>query len=194
MQPSSLTITLPAWLQDVVRAQAGHALLTADDRMAFAIALARRNVEAGTGGPFGAIVVERDSGKLVSAGVNLVVPAACSVAHAEMVAVMAAQAVRGDYDLGRADQPPTELVTSTEPCAMCLGAVPWSGVRGLICGARKADAEAIGFDEGDKPEAWVAQLEKRGIVVTRDICREAAAQVLRDYAARGGETYNSRTS
>src|SRR3989304_5371368 len=74
-----------------------------------------------------------------------------------------------------------QLVTSCEPCAMCFGAVPWSGASSMICGARKQDAEAAGFDEGDKPENWVAALERRGIKVTLDVKRDAAARVLQDY-------------
>jgi hypothetical protein len=31
-----------------------------------------------------------------------------------------------------------------------FGAVPWSGVRRLACGARDEDASDIGFDEGPK--------------------------------------------
>ena len=73
---------------------------------------------------------------------------------------------------------------------MCLGAVPWSGVRSLVCGARDEDARSIGFDEGDKPGDWVASLSGRGIRVQRDVCRAAAAGVLRDYIASGGKLYN----
>lgn len=75
---------------------------------------------------------------------------------------------------------------------MCLGAVMWSGVRRLVCGARGADAEAVGFDEGAKPAAWPEALERRGILVLRDVCREQAAAVLRDYHASGGIIYNPR--
>ena len=84
------------------------------------------------------------------------------------------------------------MVASTEPCVMCLGAVPWYGVRSLLCGARGEDAEEIGFDEGTKPDRWVRSLEKRGIFVTREVLRREAALVLREYAKRGGEIYNSR--
>ena len=79
---------------------------------------------------------------------NLVVPSGCSVAHAEMVAIMIAQQVVGDFDLGGEGKPVCELVASTEPCAMCFGAKPWSGVRSLLCEARDEDARSVGFDEG----------------------------------------------
>ncbi len=75
---------------------------------------------------------------------------------------------------------------------MCLGAIPWSGVRHLVCGARDEDASAIGFDEGEKPVEWVPALERRGIIVVRDVLREEAASVLREYAVSGGEIYNAR--
>jgi tRNA(Arg) A34 adenosine deaminase TadA len=123
---------------------------------------------------------------------NLVVPSSCSVAHAEMVAIMIAQQVAGDFDLGGGGKPAYELYASTEPCAMCLGATPWSGVRGLLCGARDEDARAVGFDEGAKLPDWIAALEEIGISVKRDVLREDAARVLFDYADGGGEIYNAR--
>ena len=68
--------------------------------------------------------------------------------------------------------------------------IPWSGVTRLVCGARAADAEAIGFDEGPKPRGWIAALERRGIAVVRDVRRADAVAVLRAYAAAGGAIYN----
>ncbi|MCA1688298.1 MAG: nucleoside deaminase, partial [Actinobacteria bacterium] len=124
--------------------------------------------------------------------VNLVTSLDCSAFHAEIVAIMVAQQKVGDFDLGGPGRPPYELVASTEPCAMCLGATPWSGVKHLVCGARGEDAEEIGFDEGIKHDGWVSSLEERGITVERDVLRDEAASVLREYAEKGGEIYNSR--
>ena len=160
--------------------------------MHLAVELSRKNVKHGTGGPFGAAIFERDTGKLVAPGVNLVVVAGCSAFHAEMVAIMVAQKTTGSFDLGAEGMPAHEMAASTEPCAMCLGATPWSGVRGLLCGARDEDAGAIGFDEGPKPPRWMDRLEERGIAVTRDVLREEAVGVLRQYSTAGGEIYNAR--
>ncbi|HEX5700142.1 MAG TPA: nucleoside deaminase, partial [Rubrobacter sp.] len=102
------------------------------------------------------------------------------------------QQVAGDFDLGGGGKPAYELYASTEPCAMCLGATPWSGVRGLSCGARDEDARAVGFEEGAKLPDWIAALEEIGISVKRDVLREDAARVLFDYADGGGEIYNAR--
>jgi tRNA(Arg) A34 adenosine deaminase TadA len=154
--------------------------------------LSKLNIEKSSGGPFGAGIFRTDTHELVSAGVNLVLSSQSSLAHAEVVAIMMAQQTLGVHDLGANGLPPHELVTSCEPCAMCLGAICWSGVRHLICGARGSDAEAIGFDEGPKPANWVTELEQRGITVTLDIGRITASSVLQRYIQNGGEVYNSR--
>ncbi len=158
--------------------------------MAFVINLARLNVSHRTGGPFGAAVFD-GSGSLVSAGVNLVEAQACSILHAEMIAIALAQKAAGRYDLSDGGRLLYELVASAEPCAMCFGAVPWSGVSRLVCAARDADARAIGFDEGPKTTDWQAALEKRGITVVRDLLRKEAVAVLQEYAAAGGTIYNA---
>lgn len=160
--------------------------------MDLVIQLARRNIEAGTGGPFGAGIFRMDSGRLLAPGVNMVIPGNCSLAHAEVTAIMVAQKIMGSFDLGGDGLPPLELVANTEPCAMCLGAVVWSGVRRLVCGAREEDARAIGFDEGPKPVDWVLALENRGIAVVRDMARSDAMAVIQQYADQGGFIYNAQ--
>ena len=187
-----IQIVLPDWVAAFCDSWQ-HGFKRVEDRAAFVVALSRQQVQEGTGGPFAAAVFDPGNGTLVAPGVNMVVPASCSPAHAEIVAVMIAQQVMGTHDLGAASLPALELVSSTEPCAMCMGAVPWSGVRCLVCCARGEDAEAIGMDEGEKPADWIALFEKRGIHVERDVCREAAAAVLQDYAAHGGLIYNGRS-
>lgn len=184
----TFTLQLPDWV-DAFISDPQKSYPTAQDRMELAIELARRNVETGTGGPFGAAVFEVESGQLIAPGINLVIPAGCSAAHAEMVALSLAQQQSGCYRLGM-DGKRYELVSSTEPCAMCLGAIPWSGVVRLVCGARDEDARSIGFDEGAKPAQWITSLQQRGIEVVRDICREKATAVLHQYRKLGGEIYN----
>ncbi|MGH8928208.1 MAG: nucleoside deaminase [Acidimicrobiia bacterium] len=185
----SLAVELPPWIGEVC--QPGIVYPTVDSRMDLAIALARANITHRTGGPFGAAVFDNESGEIIAPGVNLVVSTRAAVAHAEMVAIALASRALESFDLGIK---PTVLVASTEPCAMCLGAVPWSGVAGLVCGATDQDARRIGFDEGDKPEDWTALLQRRGIEVTLGVGRARAAAVLEDYARSGGLIYNGRRS
>ncbi len=185
-------LRLPQWIVRVIE-DPDKVYESIQERMQLVIDLARMNVLEKTGGPFSAAVFDLSSGKLVAPGVNLVIQCNCSVAHAEMVAIILAQQAMGHYDLGADPNRPLELVTSTEPCAMCLGAVPWSGVARLVCGAREEDARSVGFEEGAKMEDWPQRLEERNIRVVRDIMRREARSILRQYAADGGMVYNSRT-
>jgi tRNA(Arg) A34 adenosine deaminase TadA len=186
MRPRELRIALPEWVDDVVDwSRACH-----DDeaRMRLAIALATENVQRG-GGPFGAVIVEEESGRLVSVGVNRVVPENNSILHAEVLAFMMAQRRAGSYTLGAPGLPSHTLVSSCEPCAMCLGATLWSGVRRLVCGATRDDAMRARFDEGPVfPESY-RYLEAKGIEIVRGVLREEARAVLERYAATG-EIYN----
>lgn len=186
----SYTITLPQWVEDAIPGPETF-FSTAKERMQLALHLARQNIKHG-GGPFGAAVFELESGRLVMPGINLVQQSNCSVVHAEIVAIILAQRRVENFDLGAEGLPACELVSSTEPCAMCLGAIPWSGIRSLVCGARDADARGVGFDEGEKPENWIAALESRGISVTRDVLRSAAKAVMQQYIDEGGIIYNGR--
>jgi len=182
------SIELPGWVGPFL-ARREDELSTTSERMQLAIDLAEENVRQGTGGPFGAIVVDEKSGELVSVGINLVTSSGLSMAHAEIVALTLAQAKIGEWNLSHGG--PLQLVTSCEPCAMCFGAVPWSGIKSLVCGARKKDAEAAGFDEGDKPAHWVRSLQSRGIIVQCSVLRTEAAKVLASYREGGGQIYNA---
>lgn len=187
-QPSTIRFELPGWIRAYTQDLA--ILQDQDARMSFVIEASHRNVAERTGGPFAAAIFERDSGRLVSLGVNLVMTEGLSILHAEMVAFSLAQRKLNTYDLGAEGLPLHELVTSTEPCAMCLGAICWSGVHRLVIGARDEDARAIGFDEGPKmAERW-SELHRRGIEVVHDIQREKAAAVLSEYESAGGGIYN----
>jgi tRNA(Arg) A34 adenosine deaminase TadA len=181
-------IALPPWVDAAVD---GAAICSQDDdKMALAIRLAALNVEHGLGGPFGAAVFEQQSGRLVAVGVNRVLEHRCSVAHAEIVAIMLAEATLGCHTLAAGPARHYVLATSAQPCAMCYGALGWSGISRLLIGARREDVESItGFDEGPLPADWQAELERRGIAVVRDLLREAACAPLRRYRAAGGMVY-----
>ena len=184
----ALRVDLPSWIAEFRRRMPDR-LPSAEERMEVAISLSRQNVVAGSGGPFGALVVSAEDGQVIALGVNRVEPAACSSAHAEIVALSLAQQLSGHWNLAEHPAAPLQLVTSCEPCAMCLGAIPWSGVESVLCGATKADAEAAGFDEGDRPDAWIDKLKARGISVTTGLKRAQAASVLDQYARSGQTIY-----
>jgi tRNA(Arg) A34 adenosine deaminase TadA len=191
MLSTTLRLALPPWAAGVVNPS--RTCETDDARMALAIELSRRNVEAGTGGPFGAVVFGPDN-HVVAVGVNCVLPLSCSVAHAEIMAFMLAQQTLGRARLNRDvdDRPvgPYTLAASAQPCCQCYGAAVWAGIDRLLIGARSEDVMVeTGFDEGPLPTDWVGQLERRGIEVVRDLRRDEARQVLRAYTSSGGARY-----
>lgn len=107
--------------------------------LADAVDRATRNVADG-GGPFAAIVVRGD--EVVSTGVNRVTLDLDPTAHAEVVAVRAAARVLGTHVLAG-----TTLVSSCEPCPLCLSAALWARVDGVVYAADRDDAAHGGFDD-----------------------------------------------
>lgn len=185
-----IEIKLPDWLIDVFEQKAEFVYSSIDKRAKLAVELSRLNIEHRTGGPFGAAVFDLADGRLISVGVNVVEKENCSVAHAEIIALMLAEKKLETFSLGKNGKR-YQLVSSCEPCAMCCGAIPWSGISSVICCGRKEDATAVGFDEGDKPNNWAEKYANRGIEVIRDVLREEATRVLKDYI---GNIYNGKNS
>ena len=186
MPMPAITLTLPDWIEDEIGAERAYA--SDEARVALAIRLARRNVLERTGGPFGAAVFD-DSGQVVAAGVNRVMPEHCSVAHAEMMAFLAAQARTKRWRIND-DGCRYALATSAQPCCQCYGASFWAGIDELLIGARSGDVmELSEFDEGPLPADWIGELEKRGIAVRRDILRDEAREVFNLYARMDGASY-----
>jgi tRNA(Arg) A34 adenosine deaminase TadA len=181
-------VAYPDWVQSVV--DFGRPYEDDLEKMRLAIAVSRENVERGTGGPFGAAIFERDSGRLVAVGMNSVVRFNNCTLHGEMVAFMMAQQRVGSFTLSASTLPVHELFTSCEPCAMCLGATLWSGVKRVVYGAGREDASRLNFEEGPVfPESY-KYLEDRGITIRRNVLRDEAKAVLELYRAKSGRIYN----
>ena len=182
MLPIQIHLTLPPWLEEV--ADEKRRYHSDEERVALAIELSRRNIAQGTGGPFGAAVFD-EQGRLIAAAANRVVPQSCSVAHAEILAYMAAQQRLSTHRLNEQGGR-YALATSSQPCCQCFGATVWAGIDELLIGARAEDVEELTeFDEGPLPADWVGELERRGIAVRRDILRDEARAVLAEYGQTG---------
>ena len=108
--------------------------------MARAIQLSIENVHSGRGGPFGAVIVK--DGAVIAEGANQVTSSKDPTAHAEILAIRAACAKLGVFEL-----PGCEIYTSCEPCPMCLGAIYWSRLSRIYFATVAADASRIGFDD-----------------------------------------------
>lgn len=185
-------LRLPDWARELLETLT-HDSPTLEDRMRLTLRAARENFSRDTGGPFAAAVFETQTGRLVSLGVNRVVPESCSSAHAEVMALSLAQRRLGTFDLGGAALPEHQLVVNWRPCAMCFGALPWSGIRSLvIAGGGPAIERLTGFDEGPIHPAWSAELQRRGIQVTEGVLEGEAWSLFEDFAKSGRLVYNGR--
>ncbi len=168
----------PAWLVEIEEIR--HLCPDDESGLRHAIDLAHENVLHGTGRPFGAVVVDGTSREVIGVGVDGVERLHDSVAHAEIVALLAVEA--------RSGAPPPEagstLYCSCEPCALCLTAILASGVDRVVYAARREDATALGFDQGPElpgsGEYLAARecLAARGITVEPGPLRELAADVM----------------
>jgi tRNA(Arg) A34 adenosine deaminase TadA len=186
--PPPIAIDYPAWVSSAVNWD--HRYETDEEKMRLAIELSRRNTAERTGGPFGAAIFEMATGALIAVGMNSVVRLNNCTLHGEMVAFMMAQSRLGCYTLRTEGGPDYELVTSCEPCAMCLGATLWSGVRRVVCGAHRDDARRLDFEEGPVFPESHAYLEARGIQIVHGVLRDEANAVLESYRRHGGIIYN----
>ena len=131
--PTEVSFVLPRWAASPLEGLGP--LLDVEARMALVLQLAAATVTNSAGGPFAAALFTLGDGRVIAAGVNLVLATRAPVAHAEIVAIALAGSRLGTHDLAQAG--PIELVTSCEPCAMCMGALPWAGVSRVVCGARR---------------------------------------------------------
>ena len=182
------SIILPEWVAEEVCL--GQEIASEAERMAVAIKISRRQVVEGTGGPFGAVVCELDTGRVIGIGVNQVTNSCWSGAHAEFIAWTMAQETINSYDLGRDNS--VGLYSSAQPCVSCWGGVFWTGISRLVFAATKHDVEQYaGFDEGPLPKDWDVALAKRGVSVQGELLREKAVLALQEYGRLGGECYNS---
>ena len=181
-------IEYPEWVDSVAKWDTPYE--SSEDKMRLAITVSRVNIDRGSGGPFGAAIFEMGTGRLVAVGMNSVVRYNNCTLHGEMVAFMMAQQRVGSFTLNAPALPAHELYTSCEPCAMCLGATLWSGVRRVVYGAAREDASRLNFEEGPVfPESY-HYLEARGIEIVRNVLRDEARAVLDAYRAKSGKIYN----
>ena len=109
-----------------------------DQYLKIAIEEAYDGINAGDGGPFGAVIVK--DGKIIGRGHNRVVSNGDPTCHGEMEAIRDACKKMGTFDLSG-----STIYTTGEPCPMCLGAILWANIEKVYYGCNVIDTERIGF-------------------------------------------------
>lgn len=113
--------------------------------MRHAIAVAKRNPTY----PFGAVITHIDGRVVMAEGVNA--SSRNPMLHGEVSAM-------NDYlrRHGNRDWAQMVLYTTAEPCAMCMSALVWAGIGGVIFGTSLAGLKHAGIEQIDIPAATIA--------------------------------------
>jgi tRNA(Arg) A34 adenosine deaminase TadA len=141
-----------------------------------AIALSKKGIENGEGGPFGCVIVKDD--KIIGRGNNQVTSTNDPTAHAEVVAIRDACKNLGSFQLDGC-----EVYTTCEPCPMCLGAIYWARPKMIYYANNRRDAAEIGFDDSMIYDEFNADLEKRKIPIV-SLGRHLAIKVFEEWKAK----------
>jgi tRNA(Arg) A34 adenosine deaminase TadA len=131
-----------------------------------AIRLSKEKMEAGEGGPFGAVIVK--DGEIIGRGWNRVTSANDPTAHAEIMAIREACSRLETFSLAGC-----EIYASCEPCPMCLSAIYWARLDSLCFAASRKDAAAAGFDDALLYEEISKPWSLRTLKSERDLFIEA---------------------
>ena len=118
--------------------------------------------------PVGAVVV--CNGKIIGTGYNQTEALKDVTAHAEMIALTAAE-----NNLGGKYLPQCTLYVTVEPCIMCAGALGWSQIGRIVYGASDPKKGFTRFcSEGISP------LHPKTIV-TKGVLEEEASNLMKDF-------------
>jgi len=123
--------------------------------------------------PVGAVVTDAGGAVIARAG-NRVEERADPTAHAELSALRAAAAARGEPRL-----PDCDLFVTLEPCAMCAAAIALFRVRRVVFGAY--DPKGGGIEHG--PRIFDQPTTHHRPEVVGGVAESEAAALLRDFFA-----------
>jgi len=127
--------------------------------------------------PFGALIVNEQGETVAAAHNNAVRPKGDPTQHAETLASSEAAKKLTEGELGRCT-----LYTSTEPCAMCAGAIYWSGVGRVVYGLTERGLLELTGSHAENPTLDLPCREvfargHRKIVVIGPLLEDEAAKV-----------------
>ncbi len=109
------------------------------DIMELGIEEARKTMNEGFGGPFGAVIVDSNN-NIIAVASNTVLKDNDPTAHAEINAIKKACKKLNTHDLTG-----YKIYATGYPCPMCLSAIIWANIKEVYYGTDLKDAEKIGF-------------------------------------------------
>ena len=133
-----------------------------------------REAQANGDHPFSAMLVV--DGQVVLECLNTVNTSRDVTRHPELDVLRLATTKLSEADLGKAT-----LYASTEPCAMCSGAIYWSGIARLVYGCPAETLGEIASSSFVVPSRELLSSGKREIEVIGPILPEEGAEIHRGF-------------
>jgi len=138
-----------------------------------AVEIAREHMQAGAGGPFGAVIVRNNT--VIGRGWNRVTSDHDPTAHAEVSAIRDACRQHNTFSLAG-----SVVYTTCEPCPMCLAAIWWARIDTIYYASTRDDAARIGFDDAALYQEVSLPLDQRRLPLIQQPSNEAA-QLMREW-------------
>ena len=151
--------------------------------MKLAIQQARKTMNEGIGGPFGAAIVDSE-GNIIAVNSNRVLCDHDPTAHAEVTAIREACKKLGTHDLSG-----YVMYATGYPCPMCLGAMIWANIKKCYYGCKPADAEEIGFRDDFIYRFIKNDCNDVEILEFTEEQREQCLELFREYHEKEKELY-----
>lgn len=142
---------------------------------------ARKTMNEDKGGPFGAVIVDKD-GNTLSVASNLVLERHDPTAHAEIMAIRIASNKLGSHDLSGCT-----LYATGYPCPMCLSAIIWANISKVYYGTTLNEAKEIGFRDDFIYDYLKGNNTE--ILQLNQICNEEAKLLFDEYKEKNKEIY-----
>ena len=148
--------------------------------------LAQNGANNNEGGPFGAVITDKD-GNVIATGNNKVIISHDPTAHAEIVAIRRASEKLGTHDLSNCI-----LYTSCEPCPMCLSAIIWANIKKVYYACTRKDAASIGFRD-DMIYEYLKE-KNNNVIELKEIDREECKSLFEEYKKKIKKYTNKKES
>ncbi|MDY0024136.1 MAG: nucleoside deaminase [Candidatus Izemoplasmatales bacterium] len=154
-----------------------------NELMQMAIDEARRTMNLDFGGPFGALVIDKDN-KVIAVSSNTVLKDHDPTAHAEINAIRKATQALNTHDLSGCT-----LYTTAYPCPMCLGAIIWSNIKKVYYGCIESDADEIGFRDDFIYKFIENKRQDLSILDLEEKERQTCLTLFKEYQDKNKELY-----
>lgn len=131
--------------------------------------------------PFAAVIIADD--EIISSVHNTSRTSGNPLEHAEMSAIQSAIRTHGSGILSKA-----HLISSNEPCPMCIGACIWSGIKKVSYFISQEQVAAIRGWGKFMPAHQIAEVDDSGIVINGPIENEDMRKMHQDFWTTGSNS------